>query len=162
MKIKQRTNSEKENSSSVLDDTPIGAFVPFFSLFPVLAHKETIQTTFANEELGLPAGTYELVESYCNDPVCDCRKVMLNVFTKRPEPRILGTVGFGWESADFYTRWVGDEQIGRKMVGPYLELGGIQTEHSGVCLILVKDALRDPHYIELLKRHYRLFKEKLL
>ena len=53
----------------------------FHARCPDIAEKETrcVVLPEANE-FGLPPGSYSLMESYCNDPSCDCRTVFLNFF----------------------------------------------------------------------------------
>ncbi len=84
---------------------------------------------------------------------------MINVVKIEDKPKILGTVGFGWEDEKYYSEWVGDKEIGRQIVGSYLESGGIQTDQGKYCLDLVKNSLRDSHYVDLIKERYRTFKE---
>ena len=50
---------------------------------------------------GLPADAYGMLEMYCNEPGCDCRRVFFMVVAKRyREP--LAYVAYGWESRKFY------------------------------------------------------------
>ena len=55
-------------------------FAPFYELFPELAPRETRSVTIKNDP-SLPDGEYGLIEAYCNEPGCDCRRVMFNIFT---------------------------------------------------------------------------------
>lgn len=150
----------KDKSRRNKSDFPPGAFVPLYEFLPDLAERETRKVVLLQETYGLPADLYFLMESYCAGKDCDCRKVMINVISDKTS-KILGTVGFGWESEEFYIEWMGDEELGRQATGTYLELGGTQTEHSNKCLELVNNSLRDPHYIDLLKKHYKSFKKLL-
>ena len=51
-------------------------FIPFHEAFPDLAAQETRTiTTLASAYL--PAGSYTLIEMYCDEPHCDCRRVFL-------------------------------------------------------------------------------------
>ncbi len=55
-------------------------FAPFHSLFPDLAARETRSiVTFNDDEL--PEATYGLVELYCNERGCDCRRVIFQVIS---------------------------------------------------------------------------------
>ena len=140
---------------------PVGAFVPFFELFPYEAEMNTRKIFLSKDIHGLSRGAYLFVENYCVDKKCDCRKVMINVVQMGDEPVILGTVGFGWEDEAYYIKWIGDKDNGRLMVGAYLEPGGIQTSYAQNCFKLVKNSLKDSHYIDLIKERYRAFKERL-
>lgn len=144
------------------ENLPIGSFLPLFELFSEEARLKMRKITLLQDTYGLPKGSYTLVENYCADKECDCRKVMINVVRIEDKPTILATIGFGWEDAEYYTKWMGgDEAIGRQMAGAYLELGGIQTDFSENCMELVRNSLRDHHYIGLIRKHYRMFKDEL-
>lgn len=56
--------------------------IPFFEIFPEQGERET-RTITTRGYLGLPADEYALVEAYCPDPKCDCRRVMINVVGRR-------------------------------------------------------------------------------
>lgn len=142
---------------------PKGAFLSFMDYFPELFDRETRKIMLIQDTFGLLQGSYVLLENYCSDNDCDCRKVMINVVSMDNNiPMILGTVGFGWENVQHYTHWLdGDTDTASKMVGAYLERGGIQTEYSQGCLEMVKNSLRDEKYIDLIKKHYVSFKKLL-
>ena len=73
--------------------------------------------------------------------------------------RILATIGYGWESVEFYTKWMyGDEKIARSITGAYLELGGIQSQYAQNFLEVFKATLTD-EYVNTIKKHYRMFKK---
>ena len=134
-------------------------FIPFYSRYKELAIKETRIITTTTTQFGLPPGEYGLIENYCTDKTCDCRKVMINVIEVKSPQQFLATIGFGWESAEFYTRWIGgDEKLGNIMAGAYLEPGGIQTKYAPLLFDMVTSAAFTDEYVERLKRHYALFK----
>ena len=131
----------------------------FYNKFPEIAEKETRCIIITNKQRGLPNGEYFLVESYCNDPKCDCRRVFINFLHKE---EILATVGYGWESLDFYEKWIGEPDMAVDAKGPVLELTGPNTKYSETILRLFKEViLKDKQYIERLKRHYDMFKKCL-
>jgi hypothetical protein len=132
-------------------------FLPFYSRYKNTAAKETRTIKITTSDLGVPRGEYMLLENYCSDPRCDCRKVMINVVTTPPS-RILATIGYGWESLEFYTKWMhGDKEIAKIITGAYLEPGGIQTKYAQNFLEVFKAILSD-EYVARLKKHYRMFK----
>lgn len=49
------------------------SYESFHARFPEIAEKETRTLTTLNAP-GLPAGSFGLVEMYCNEPDCDCRR----------------------------------------------------------------------------------------
>ena len=149
--------------------------IPFSKRFPGLAERETRTVTLLSEcnEWNLPAGQYAFLESYCGDRKCDCRRVFINVgyldksFSAGKEKlRILATIGYGWDTLDYYSTWFGrrddltpDEDIVRDFKGPVLEIGGVYSEHSQKVLKLFKEVmLNDAVFIQRLKKHYKLFK----
>jgi hypothetical protein len=143
----------------------MGEFIPFTEYCDDIARTETsgfiISASIGKDVL--PSGGYTLLESYCADKSCDCRKVMINIFSKKFQ-NIIATIGYGWEDEQFYINWMfGDEKIGRSITGAYLELGGVHSRYSHACLKFFQNEIipRDPTYVYLLKRHSKIFKERL-
>ncbi len=58
--------------------------VPFVRFFPDQAAAET-RVFITIKDPVLPADEYGLLESYCADPQCNCRRVMLNVVGRRQQ-----------------------------------------------------------------------------
>jgi len=103
------------------------------------------QPWFGKARSSLPADDYALLEAYCIDPECDCRRVILNVVSRRGE-RIEATIGFGFD------RDVED-------AGPYLDPLNPQREHADEILELTEEVLlADEEYVARLERHYHLVK----
>jgi len=121
--------------------------VPFLQVEPDLAEKETrIAALFAPRE-GIPPGTYALSESYCPDPDCDCRRVMINVVEKEHPTRYLAAISYGFDRD-------------AEDAGPYLDPLNEQCPYAGALLRLVKEvALGDPDYVARLERHYARVKQ---
>lgn len=119
---------------------------PFYYFFPELAKQETRCITILDEGEGLPPGKYAFAESYCYDPDCDCRRVMLNVYceeTKQP----LAAISFGFNADD-------------DMRGPFLDPLNRQSEHANQLLDLARNLLlSDAAYVARLERHYRMVKD---
>ncbi len=129
---------------------------PFHNKFPEIAERET-RRVILPEGNSLPAGNYDMVESFCNDKSCDCRRAFINVLYN--DEAIVATIGFGWESAGFYEKWAHDKSMVPDLKGPILELGGIATKHSKDALLLFKNFMaHDETFLERLKRHYKRFK----
>ena len=92
---------------------------PFMERFPELAVRETRSVTVTGRQ-DLPDGEYGFVELYCDEPGCDCRRVMIDVL--RPETgwrKIWATINYGWESLDFYRKWGGGGSDPGEMQGPF-------------------------------------------
>ena len=132
---------------------------PFLERFPELGARETRSLTVCGRG-DLPDGDYGFVELYCNEPHCDCRRVMVVVL--RPETgwqRFWATINYGWESREFYQRWAKapgwDES---EWQGPFLDPLSAQSRYAPALLELFKSLLQSPEYVERLKSHYRLFR----
>jgi hypothetical protein len=136
-------------------------YVLFHDSFPEIAERET-RTIIVLERPGpLPPGHYSLLDMYCDEPGCDCRRVMLSVFVTESKS-IEAVIAYGWESHDFYARWFHDDdpEMIRELQGPVLNLGSPQSPRASAILDLVRNvALQDKQYIERLKDHYRVFRE---
>jgi len=133
--------------------------IPFYTHFPDLAARET-RTVTMHGQGDIPDGEYGLVEFYCDEPGCDCRRVIFRVVSAPPDMRTWATINYGWETLAFYTRWMhGDAEMAAEMQGASLELFGQQSQYSQAFLKLVKVVLQDEAYVRRLQTHYRLFKE---
>jgi hypothetical protein len=131
----------------------------FFDKFPQLAARETRTLTITGRA-DLPDGQYALIELYCNEPHCDCQRVMIFVLRPDTEWKVWATINYGWESLEFYQRWAGAPDWDREQwQGPFLDPLGEQTQYSPVLLDLFSFVLESPDYIERLKRHYQLFRK---
>jgi hypothetical protein len=131
---------------------------PFYERFPDVAARET-RSAIIQDNPYLPDGEYGLIELFCTTPGCDCRRVMFSIY--RPDSRTpLATISYGWESAQFYADWYGenDPAIIREMQGPILNNFAQMSPLAPCLLALVKELLRDEAYVARVQRHYRMFK----
>ena len=122
-------------------------FIPFYEVEPELAEHETRTITVLVTQSELPEGTYGLIESFCPDPACDCRRVMLNIACEEQLERgYLATISYGFDRDD-------------DMAGPFLDPLNPQSEYSEELLETVTTAaLSDTRYVERLEEHYHLVK----
>ena len=135
-------------------------FVPFDELCEGVAHRETRFITVMADDGPVPKGEYGLYESYCDEPGCDCRRVLFYVVA-RSRPGVQAVIGWGWEDVDFYARWLGsgDKSEAARVKGPEINPLSPATELAPALLRVVRDILlRDPEYVERIKRHYRMFR----
>jgi hypothetical protein len=135
--------------------------IPFYTRFPDVAERETRVVTLPRSMGGLPADNYAFIEMFCSDPQCDCRRVVILVWPDLSPGKTLATINFGWETVEFYTRWMrGDEQAGRKSASATLDPLNPQSRHSELLLALFCDVVsNDPAYVQRLARHYEMFKQ---
>lgn len=143
-------------------------YEPFYERFRELAMSETRSFTVEEGNYpGLPADEYALLEAYCNDKNCDCRRVFFNI-ASRKQQRIVAVVTFGWENEAFYRKWYGggNDELARMVISEMMGLGlnsaSPQSKIAPALLAPIRDILLDdPAYVERLKRHYQIFKEKI-
>jgi len=131
----------------------------FMERFPEVGARETRSVAVTGRP-DLPDGEYGFLEFYCDEPGCDCRRVMIYVL--RPETgwsRVWAAIGYGWESLDFYQKWGGAHSDPVEMKGPYLDPINPQTKYSSALRSLFESLLQSPDYVERLKRHYRMFRD---
>ena len=69
--------------------------MPFDNVFPDIARNEA-RAILAPEADALPRGTYLFRELYCNEPNCDCRRVLLHVHWVEGK-RIAATINYAFE-----------------------------------------------------------------
>ena len=139
-------------------------FKLFHDFFPDIAEKETRTVTIPTGSPGpLPPGSYALIELFCDETGCDCRRVMFYVVSSRRKSAE-AIVAFGWESREYYCEWLhcDEPQLIREMQGPVLNLGSPQSELAPAILAMIQDLiLPDCQYVERVKRHYRMFRERI-
>ena len=151
------------------------AYVQLYELLPDVAMKETRTiTAFEPNAFNVPPGEYGLVEMYCNDEACDCQRVFLAVISSVTQKPV-AVITFGWESRQFYSKWFNrgeniafsamnplDQEAVNYMYGIHLSEADCQSPIAQAILRMVTDqALNDKAYVDRLKQHYKLFREKV-
>ena len=140
-------------------------FVPLVNYFPETAMRETREMTIQRKPGSNVYGSYGLVETYCNDPKCDCRRVMFYVLSERTGNKEVAIINFGWESKAFYMKWYGldHENDIEEIRGPCLSTTSPKSKEAYEILQFVKEyVLSDKSYVDRLKRHYIMFKKKVI
>ena len=142
---------------------PLAGMEPFYTRFPDLGWRETRTMILPMPQDGIPAGEFGFIECYCNAPHCDCRRVLLQVRSKHAPQGVVATINYGWESADFYTRWMhGDAEAGREIAGASLDPLNPNSEYAPALLGLFRELLMtDKAYVARLRRHYKMFRRSL-
>ncbi|HEY6724143.1 MAG TPA: hypothetical protein VI197_08920 [Polyangiaceae bacterium] len=69
--------------------------MPFDTVFPEVAKKESRAIHVLDRE-GLPKGDYLFREFYCNEPDCDCRRVVLQVYWAQGK-RVAASINYAFE-----------------------------------------------------------------
>jgi hypothetical protein len=134
------------------------AYQPFHEIFPDVADKETRRIIVYNDA-ELPGGEYYLIEAYCNEPQCDCRRVFFSVYSLQRQ-EVVAVIAYGWESPEYYAEWYGmnGPEIIRDLKGPVLNSASPQSELAPALLERIEWVLDDQDYVARIKRHYRMFK----
>jgi len=118
--------------------------VPFVEVDRDLALRETRCINLLAPERGIPAGSYAIMESYCADPHCDCRRVMLSIIEERRPTISLASISYAFDPDDD---------------GPFLDPLNRQSRYAEALMKLVIEVvLSDPLYLTRLERHYALTK----
>jgi hypothetical protein len=112
---------------------------PFVRLFPQQGTAET-RVLLVQGSAPLPDDEYGLLDSYCVETGCHCRRVMLNV-AGRGQQKFLASIGFGFDRD-------GED------AGPYLDPLNPQSRYADILLDLVEQVLADPTYVARLEAHY--------
>lgn len=128
--------------------------VPFFSKVGERAFKE-MRTLVVLEGKALPSGPYGLLEFYCDEVDCDCRRVLLKVIRPDTGEEVWATINFGWETPKYYRTWSRDGEMANEMAAASLEPFGPQTKYSAELLALFVDYVQpNAAYVARLKKHY--------
>ena len=123
----------------------------------ILGETTRVRTLTLRGHPDLPDGAYGLVDTYCTDPGCDCRKSMILVHLDR---RHVSTINYGWETGAFYQAWYGaplDAQTLAEMQGPCIDISSPNLVPPGPMLAFFIELL-DERYREHLRTQYSRFR----
>ena len=133
--------------------------IPFMERFRELAARETRSVTVAGRT-DIPDGDYGFLEFFCDEPGCDCRRVMIVVLRSDTGwSKNWASINYGWESLEFYRRWGGSWVAGSDAKDPFLDPLNPQTPYSPALLNLFRLLLQSPEYARRIQTHYRIFRE---
>ena len=102
----------------------------FLEHFPEIAERETRTITLLQRSpSGLAPGDYSLLEMFCDEAGCDCRRVMFCVVSSHTKD-VEAVVAYGWESRDFYAKWMHDDDpdVIDELQGPILNLASPNSQ----------------------------------
>lgn len=122
--------------------------ISFDYLFPNLA-KDEVRVIHAFDDPVMPKGTFLLVESYCEEPRCDCRRTLLSVYwAEREKP--VATINYAFEPPK--PPYEDEGQVFLDPLNP-------QSQYSSRFLAFFEDMVaKDPEYRQRLIRHYEMWK----
>ena len=122
-------------------------FKPFGEICERLAKSETRTIISGGGDSGLPLDEYGLLEHFCTDPDCDCRSVMLVIYS-RNQARIEASISFAFDR---------DSLFGP---GICLDPCNYQGPNAKAVLKLIKQhVLTDRAYVDRIRQHYAITKQ---
>ena len=134
----------------------------FFGLFPELQNSELRNyQVIDSKDTPIKEGDYLFDELFCAKKGCDCRNVGIQV--KNNNLEVFATISYGWEKPSYYMKWSDaiTPELSKIMASASLCTMGEQSFLSGHFLKVFKDMIKtDKKYIERIKRHYFMFKER--
>ena len=137
----------------------MSGYKPFHEYCPEIGSNE-YRSMRIQEGFGLPRDEYGFMELYCTDPGCDCRRVIFWVVARKRLGKPVATIAYGWESPEFYVKWMHGDPLGAQMAGLSTAMLGPQSELTEPLLKACEElVLTDPKYVERLKQHYALFRK---
>lgn len=122
-----------------------------------IGESHQIRTVSIADSPLLPDGEYQFIDMYCADPSCDCRKTMIQVLH---EGKLVSIINYGWESSDFYKRWMGSESAEEWM--PQMQGASIDISSpdrvSAKGILSLFNSLLDEKWIGMFKTYYNTVK----
>jgi hypothetical protein len=127
----------------------------FGNIFPDLGPTETkglcVEFDSVYHRKGIPPGMYVLIDYYCTDPKCDCRRVSLAVTDLSDEgsPNSLVTISYGFDRD-------------MELAGPFIDPMNPCCDFGDEIFQEVKRGpLQDPEYLAVLEQHYYMVKDAI-
>lgn len=136
------------------------AYEMFHRLFPEVAKRETRSAAVFGRD-DLPDAEYGFIEMYCTDPKCDCRRAIIKVISEQAPGIEIATLNYGWDTEQFYARFLGDGAFAKDAAGVSVEWSSEQSDFVYGAKKLFEEVLLDPDYVERLKRHYAMVKGRV-
>jgi hypothetical protein len=131
--------------------------IPFHSRCPDEAARATFG--FIIQPGGdLPPGEYAIVEWYCEDPECDCRRAFLQVVPRGQGGPILASINFGWESRAFYAdKMPHDPDAPREITEGSLDPLNTQSPLAPAVLKIFQQLVAEGEIASFLKCRHEMF-----
>lgn len=139
------------------------AMIPFHTRCEETARKEirSFRILTPPEPGGLPMDEYAILEFYCEDSGCDCRRGFFQIISNAKSGMVLASINFGWESGEFYRKrnpYVAE--AAREITEGSLDPLNQQSKFAPELLVLFQQIVADRTYRMRLKRHYEMFRAK--
>ena len=132
---------------------------PFHVKFPKIAEEECRKIIIDENNKYLQKWEYPILEFYCTDPKCDCRKVTLNILDPKGK---IASFNYWWENLRFYTKWLyWDKELAKELVGLNIDVHVNKSKYANVFFeIMKKKIFQDNTYSNILENHYYMMKQK--
>ncbi|MCX6249679.1 MAG: SEC-C metal-binding domain-containing protein [Bacteroidetes bacterium] len=132
-------------------------YLAFQTYFPEIAKKETRCIQIFNDPK-LAGDQFILLELFCDEPKCDCRRVMLNILSEKRKKSV-AVINYGWESEKYYENWFGkyDKDVIYELKGPSINILTRKTDITDKIFERVKITLEDNFYVKRIIEHYYIF-----
>ncbi len=149
--------------------TPLGsrslpAIPPIVPFGEVIAEAPVLRVKIQGAPT-VPDGKYSLIDAYCTDPDCDCRKAYIVVRAENTAEDI-AYISVGWESLSFYKNWMkAPRPPGISLAdlkGPSLMPMMPQSSLAKPLLEVLRSYFEDPEKIGFYKERYFQFKAHLV
>jgi hypothetical protein len=136
-------------TSTLAAEVALMGMVLFGALFPEVARTETRTLKLIVDRPPIAADAYGLLEMFCIEQGCDCRRVMLNVHSMRTMKPV-AMINYAFDPED-------------DMRGPFLNDLNAKDPLALALLDLVRAVLEnDADYVKRLERHYSIVKAALM
>lgn len=124
----------------------------------LIGTQHRVRTVELRDSPQLPDGAYTFLDMYCLDPSCDCRRTLIQVLHNGVH---VSTIGFGWESPEFYYEWMGgDYGDASQMSEATIDLTS-PNRVPGQAMLAFFKALLDERWIGVFKSNYQAMKAAL-
>lgn len=131
---------------------------PFLPAGELIGEAHQIRTVTLADSGELPGGDYSLLDLYCTDPKCDCRKTIIQIIHNG---RHVSTVDYGWEDPRYYAKWARlDDAMIREMSGLSLDFMSPNLIDPDATLSLMNHLL-DDQWINRIKATYKAVRATL-
>jgi hypothetical protein len=111
----------------------------------------------------VPPDKYWFIEWYCIDPECDCRRVRLLVTPEANPDQSVAVISWGWETREFYRKWLDDDDHARGTMAGCLEEMVPQSRYAETFLSLFQERIgADAELRRRFAEHYALFKRGII
>lgn len=127
----------------------------------IIGKQHQVRTVGLKQSPHLPDGDYTFVDTYCTDASCDCRRTLIQVLHNGVH---VSTIGFGWESPDFYIGWMGassDTDYIPQLHGATIDISS-PNKVSSQSMLAFFNALLDEKWISVFKGNYDAVKAKIV